>query len=92
VTSTRRIDYRTTNVTVASEPAGIPVSAGSTTQATPFTLPLATNGRVTLTAPATATVGGVDYVFSSWSDGGARAHQITVPDDPGTFTAHYVPV
>ena len=28
----------------------------------------------------------------SWSDGGARAHEIVVPADPLVLTAHYEPV
>jgi glucose/arabinose dehydrogenase len=90
--STRRIDYRSTDLTVTSDPIGVEVSAGDTTAATPITMPFSTNGQVTLTAPATATIDGIDYIFSSWSDGGARSHEITVPADPALYTASYVPV
>ncbi|MGH9211100.1 MAG: PQQ-dependent sugar dehydrogenase [Acidimicrobiales bacterium] len=90
-TATRRVDYLPTDVTMASQPAGVTLSAGSTSQAAPFTRTFATNGLVTLTAPATATVGGVPHVFASWSDGGSRTHEIVVPESATTYTARYVP-
>jgi hypothetical protein len=46
---------------------------------------------VTLSAPAQPTIDGVPHVFAGWSDDGARSHEITVPREATTYTAHYVP-
>ena len=40
-------------------------------------------------APAQQTAGGKTYEFASWSDGGARTHNILTPSGPGTYTATY---
>jgi glucose/arabinose dehydrogenase len=88
-TVTRSIVYQWTDLTVASQPAGVSVTAGGHTGPAPYTRPFATAGRVTLTAPGTATIGGVRYAFASWSDGGARTHEIVVPPAAATYTARY---
>jgi glucose/arabinose dehydrogenase len=88
---TRRIDYQATNLTVASQPAGARLAVGSTTGVAPFTVPQSTGGRVTLSAPLTATLGGVPHTFVGWSDGGAASHEVTVPASATTYTATYRP-
>jgi hypothetical protein len=40
-------------------------------------------------APATATSGTTSLVFSSWSDGGAAEHVVTIPASGGTMSAIY---
>ena len=35
------------------------------------------------------TVGGNDYTFSAWSDGGAKSHTVTVPATAQSYTATY---
>jgi hypothetical protein len=42
-----------------------------------------------ISAPSQQTLGGVTYVFSSWSDGGAQNHDITAGAQPSTYTATY---
>ena len=42
-----------------------------------------------VTAAASFTSGGKTYAFDSWSDGGARTHNITVPATDSTLTARY---
>jgi glucose/arabinose dehydrogenase/PKD repeat protein len=88
---TRRVDYRATDLTLASSPAGVRLTVGSTSGAAPFVSAQSTGGRVTLGAPATTTVGGVPYNFVSWSDGGAASHDVTVPATATTYTATYRP-
>ncbi|HEV7760974.1 MAG TPA: hypothetical protein VGO78_18340, partial [Acidimicrobiales bacterium] len=90
-TTTRRVEYASTELTLRSQPAGVGLSAGTRSGPAPFTQRFATNGTVSLGAPATATIGGVPHVFAGWSDGGARGHDITVPTEPTTYTATYVP-
>ena len=86
---TRRIDYRATNITLASQPAGVRLAVGGVTGIAPFTAPQSTGGRVTISAPASTTVGGVAYTFVGWSDGGAVSHEVTVPTTATTYTATY---
>jgi glucose/arabinose dehydrogenase/Ca2+-binding RTX toxin-like protein len=40
-------------------------------------------------APTLQSVGGTTYEFASWSDGGARSHNIVVGAGPATYTANY---
>jgi glucose/arabinose dehydrogenase len=77
---------REVEVGLASEPAGIPV----TIDGEPGPEKLIAGNTANLTAPTAATVGGVSYVFSSWSDGGAASHAIT-PLQSATLVAHYAP-
>jgi len=65
------------SITLSSDPAGIPVLfAGEPTSAGPFHL--IAGGSATVSAPPTATVSGVSYVFDSWSDGSTDAsHEFT---------------
>jgi glucose/arabinose dehydrogenase len=89
---TRRVDYRTTDLTFTTDPPGIPVVVGPAGRATPFTRTEHAGGTISVSAPEQAVVGGVTYRFASWSDGGARAHNLTVPTAPTTYTATYRPV
>jgi glucose/arabinose dehydrogenase len=88
-TVARTIAYKWTNLTIASSPTGVSLTAGSRTAAAPYTQAFATGGHITLSAPSTATIGGLAYTFAGWSDGGARTHDITVPSAATTYTARY---
>ena len=86
-TVTQRIDYVTAELTFASQPPGIPLTVGGASRTAPFTMRGYQGATVSVSAPGTATVGGARYVFASWSDGGARAHNLTVPAGGTTYTA-----
>lgn len=75
-------------LTFASNPPGITLTAGPLTQPAPFTLPAIEDSRVTISAPSTATLGGVTYTWSRWSDGGARAHTVAAGGS-GSYVAIY---
>jgi hypothetical protein len=47
--------------------------------------------RTTLSAPPVASVGGQDYAFDRWSDGGAASQDIVAPATATTYTAFYAP-
>jgi glucose/arabinose dehydrogenase len=80
------------HVTLASRPAGIDLTAGTATHATPFSVgPLISGAGLAVSAPASPSVGGVRYLFVGWSDGGAAAHTFTVPAADATLTASYAP-
>jgi hypothetical protein len=72
-----------------SDPPGVVLSAGLETQATPFGVEAIEGSGVTLTAPATAEVGGRAYIWKGWSDGGARVHTVEAPSAPTNYTAEY---
>jgi glucose/arabinose dehydrogenase/PKD repeat protein len=96
-TVTRRIDYRPTALTLTAGTSsgatigGIPMSVNDATGSSPSTRTVATNGVVTVSAPATARVFFLGYRFVGWSDGGARTHDVTVPAQATTLTALYEP-
>ena len=73
---------------LASNPAGIALTAGNLTGPTPFGLTAIKGGSVTLAAPATAVIGGDVYDFKAWSDGEARVHSL-VATNSRTLTATY---
>jgi glucose/arabinose dehydrogenase len=86
-----RINPRTVRLTLASSPAGAPISySGFTAQDAPFDRTAATGYRTSVSAADSFTAAdGKRYVFDSWSDGGSRLHDITVPSSDGTLTANY---
>ena len=59
-------------------PIGLQVTFDGTPATTPFTRTVDTGTQHTVTA-TDQTVGGTNYAFSSWSDGGAATHPITAP-------------
>jgi hypothetical protein len=80
-TASMRIDPKTANVSVASDPPGIQLTAGSTAAATPFAAPAIEGSEILLSAPPTAVLNGRTYVWQSWSSGGSRAQSILVAGD-----------
>ena len=87
-TTSVNIQPRTANLTFQSSPTGLQLTAGLTTARAPFTITAIVNGFVQVIAP-TQRYHGKNYVFVSWSDGGAQAHSITVPATNATYTATY---
>jgi glucose/arabinose dehydrogenase len=60
-----------------SSPPGIPLTAGSVSEATPFEVPSVEGSQLAISAPETAELNGKTYTWQSWSDGGAATHTIT---------------
>jgi glucose/arabinose dehydrogenase len=85
-----RLDPRAIEVTLRSNPAGVPLSRDGETGTAPFSLPMIAGASATITAPPTARVDGRGYAFSRWSDGGARGHTIRPLGDI-VLTAFYSP-
>ena len=79
---------RTVNLTLQSSPSGLQLTAGSTTAQAPFVITAIVNTNLALIAP-NQRYHGKDYVFVSWSDGGAQAHTITAPATSATYTATF---
>ncbi len=78
---------KTATMTFATSPAGLQV----TIDGQPFTAPIAVTGVVNMTrsisAPSPQSSGGTTYNWVSWSDGGARSHDISTPASATTYTA-----
>ncbi|RFU41066.1 PKD domain-containing protein [Actinomadura logoneensis] len=80
---------RTAKLTLASSPAGIPLTQGQRTANAPFTGTVIKGSVVSVAAPTgTRIVGGRAYEFVGWSDKGGAAHNVTVGKDT-TLTATY---
>jgi hypothetical protein len=86
-----RLDPKTVNLTFNSSPTGLQLVFGSAAQATPFTRTVIQGSSNTVSAVTPQSLGGVGYVFGSWSDGGAQTHVITAPATSTSYTANYNP-
>src|SRR5262249_13168411 len=87
-TKTVRIDPRTVDVKIASEPPGLPIVAGLLSQPAPFDVTAIEGVHLVLSAPQTAVLNGQTYDWQSWSDQGERSHTIQA-NASGTYTAVY---
>ena len=89
-TQVMRLDPATVELTLRSQPVGLELALGGTTATAPFTRRVIKGSTNSISAPSPQTLGGIPRVFTSWSDGGARTHNITVNDD-ATLTATFAP-
>jgi len=85
----KRIDPETVDLSFASEPSGLQVTVGSITKATPFTRTVIVGSRNSIGTATPQTLGATTYTFSSWSDAGARVHNITAPATARTYTTTF---
>ena len=85
-TATRRLQPKTTQLTIASSPAGLDLNLDGETAAGPFTRTAIVGSTHSLDADAIED----GYSFTAWSDGGARAHSFAAPATPTTYTATYI--
>ncbi|HET8814950.1 MAG TPA: PQQ-dependent sugar dehydrogenase [Solirubrobacterales bacterium] len=88
-TATLKINPRTVNLSLTSNPPGIPLLAASTEATSPFSVPAIDGSEILISAPPTAVLGGRTYTFAGWSDGGAREHPIVVSSAQTGYTASY---
>ena len=76
--------------TVNTNPPGLRVIVDQATQATPVTFVWGVGSSHILSAPSPENgAPGTQYVYVSWSDGGAQSHTITVPLSSTTYTASF---
>jgi glucose/arabinose dehydrogenase len=88
-TSTIELRPETVGLTLDSEPRAAPISYSGLAGTAPMSRLAAVGYRTTISATDRFVAGGSEWVFDRWSDGGERAHDITVPPSATTFTAHY---
>ncbi len=93
LSATRTVEVfpRTVVLAIASDPPGIPLTAGTLSGPAPFSLTAIEGSALTLVAPQQAQLGGETYDFREWSDGGARVHSLAA-DVSGSFEAVYARV
>ena len=86
---THTVVPQTVAVTLASSPTGAPVTFGPTAGVAPLLRTSAVGHQTTITAADTFVASGRRQVFTGWSDGGGRSHDITVPAVDTQLTATY---
>ena len=75
-------------VTLQTSPSGLAASLGGTSKGTPVSGQYSVGSSVAIgTTSPQAGPTGTQYIFSSWSDGGAITHNITVPGVGATYAA-----
>jgi uncharacterized repeat protein (TIGR01451 family) len=82
---------QTVVLTFQSSPAGLQLAFNNGTAAAPFDRTVIVGSINSVSAPDPQTLNGVSYGFVSWSDGGARSHNITAGSSATTYTATYRP-
>jgi uncharacterized repeat protein (TIGR02543 family) len=84
------ISQATVSFTVATIPSGLQVGVDGTTYAAPrtFNWVPGTSHTISVSSPQSGATG-TQYVYSSWSDGGAQSHTVTVPTSSVTYTANF---
>ena len=79
-----------TNITFRTNPSGLQFSVdGGAAQIAPRTLSLTQGSHTMAVATTQSGSTGTQYVFTSWSDGGAASHSIVVGGAAVTYTASF---
>lgn len=87
---TATIKPKTVKLTLGSSPPGAPLTyAGRGAAPAPVSVQAAVGYRASIAAADTFGYQGRTYRFVRWSDGGARGHDVTVPDRDSALTAVY---
>ena len=88
-TTTRVLTPITRRVRIDSSPGGAPIAYGGTQRVAPYETDSTVGLVATLSAAPSFTQAGSLFEFQGWSDGGAAAHNIVVPDHDVALTAAY---
>jgi uncharacterized repeat protein (TIGR01451 family) len=86
--ATRVLNPRTVLLTFDSQPTGLQLTVGGSSQAAPFTRTVIEGSANSISAPSPQSLNGTTYTFGSWSDGGAASHTITASTS-ASYTATY---
>ena len=91
LTATRTVELQpqASLVRVQSSPTGVPMTIAGSDRTTPYQQTFIAGSAVQVVAPEAPVLGGVRWLFSGWSDGGARSH--TVVASGQTLSASYRP-
>ncbi|HEY0706943.1 MAG TPA: PQQ-dependent sugar dehydrogenase [Polyangia bacterium] len=83
---------RTANLTLQTVPAGLQVTLDGQAVAAGGVVSSVVGMTRTIAAPSPQSLGGKQWEFVSWSDGGAASHDITTPEADATWTATFAEV
>ena len=81
---------RVATLRLRTDPSGLEVRLDGQPRTTPYNDPTVAGLQRSLEAPLIQVKDNRIWLFDSWSDGGAAAHDITVPATSTTYTAVYV--
>jgi glucose/arabinose dehydrogenase/PKD repeat protein len=91
-TATLRLDPKTVGLTLNTQPQGGSISLGPNAHTAPHTAAVIAGSRNTVGTPSPQLFGTTTYTFGSWSDGGARTHDIVAPlSGSASYTAVFTP-
>jgi hypothetical protein len=88
-TTSVRLDPKTVKITFATQPSGLQLAVGGSSQTTPFERTLIVGSVVTVSATSPQTLSGTEHVWETWSDAGARTHDFTAGSIDATLTATF---
>jgi Ca2+-binding RTX toxin-like protein len=88
-TVTRDVQPNRVNVSFATNPSGLGLQLNGQTFNAPKTQLSWEGYTLKVNAPSPQTLSGKPYVFSSWSDGKGRQHDIVTGATPSTYTATF---
>ena len=88
-TVTRRLDPRTVVLTFQTNPGGLQLAVNGATATAAFTRTVIVGSTNSIAALSPQPKGGKSYIFQSWSDGGAKAHNIVAPATATTYSARF---
>ena len=88
-TVTRRLDPRTVVLSFQTNPGAMRIVVNGVEATATFSRTVIVGSSNTVTAVSPQTKGGKQYVFSSWSDGGAQTHTVVAPATAATYTARF---
>ena len=89
-TASVSLQPKTASLSIATNPTGLSIGAGTDAPAAaPFSKTVIAKSTLSVSAPASQVMGGTTWTFSSWSDGGAASHNVTVPATGLGLTATY---
>jgi glucose/arabinose dehydrogenase len=86
----RRLNPRTVELHLDSQPPGLALDANGFSASTPFDLTAIEDSAATVTAPTPQVSSGQQYSWLEWSDGGARTHPLKL-SEPRSLTAYFGP-
>ena len=88
-TETVQLDPKSVPMTFASNPTGAALTVAGAGVFAPHSQTFIQGSNFNVSAPPTRVVGGANYNFTSWSDGGAATHAVVAPTSATTLTATY---
>ena len=84
-----KLNPKTVVLTFNSKPSGLHLGIGTVSARTPFKHTVIVGSANAVSAAPVQSLNGTEFVFRSWSDGGAETHTIVAPASPATLTARY---